>query len=303
MNRRAFVTGLGAVLAAPRIVGAHPLIVKARPAAEAVATIARFCCVDLGTATLNAEFRQAFTDGLGDHGWGFLDKYHWADEWSPAQVSVMAFVNAPVASRFVGNVVRFENGSELVWMSLQLPEASGKRIQLLREVAPTVARIAILSDPVVNDPRPAGLSIDLTETEAAARKLGIPVHVIEVPSGAELAQAFAAIAQERATGVIILPSATLYAYRARIARLAMKHHLPTVTSVEAGCLMSYGPDLADLARRAAYIMDKLLWGAKPADLPVDHPTKFKLTINRKTAKVLGLIIPPSLLRRANQVIE
>ena len=210
----------------------------------------------------------------------------------------MAFVNAPVASRFVGNVVRFENGSELVWMSLQLPEASGKRIQLLREVAPTVAQVAVLSYASL-----PSISADVRETEAAAQKLGMPVHVVEVGRKSELDEAFAAIAQERATGVIILPSATLYAYRARIARLAMKHHLPTVTSVEAGCLMSYGPDLADLARRAAYIMDKLLWGAKPADLPVDHPTKFKLTINRKTAKVLGLTIPPSLLRRANQVIE
>jgi putative ABC transport system substrate-binding protein len=295
IDRRAFVVGGLAALAAPLGAGAQPGV-------QPVAKIARFGCVDLGVAILNAEYRQAFTDGLADHGWdNVLIEYQWANEWAPAQVTVVAFVNDPVASGVVANVARPDRG--MAWLSLQLPETSAKRVALLRAVAPTVARIAILTDPVISNPRQAGISTDARETEAAALKLGVPAHVIEVASNAELEGIFAAIAQERGTGVIVQPSALMYAYRARIARLAIRHHLPTVTSVETGGLISYGPDPPDLARRTAYFMDKLLRGAKPVDVPVDEPTKFKLTINRNTAKALGLTIPPSLLLRADQVIE
>ena len=182
------------------------------------------------------------------------------------------------------------------------PEMAGKRLQLLREVAPTVARIAVLSD----SSQP-GISADVRETEAAARALGVPLQVWEARSRGELDRAFASIARERAAGVIILRSTMLFASRARIAQLAAKHRLPTMAWLrevtEAGCLMSYGASLPDAARRAAYFVDKILKGAKPADLPVEQPTKFELVINMKTAKALGLKIPPSLLARADQVIE
>jgi len=133
--------------------------------------------------------------------------------------------------------------------------------------------------------------------------LGLPVQVVEVRRGSDLERAFTVIAEGRGSGVIVLQSTVLFASRARIAELAMKHHLPTVTWVDAGCLMSYGPNLPDLARRAAYFVDKILKGAKPAELPVEQPTKFELVINLKTAKALRLTIPQSLLQRADQVIE
>jgi putative tryptophan/tyrosine transport system substrate-binding protein len=208
----------------------------------------------------------------------------------------MAFVSDPVSSGFVANVAR--PGGNITGLSLQSPETSGKRVQLLREVTPTLARIAILTD--LSHP---GISTDVRETEAAARTLGVPVQVIEVRRGGDLERAFTVIAEERASGVIVLQSTVLFASRTRIAELAMKHHLPTVTWVDAGCLMSYGPNLPDLARRAAYFVDRILKGAKPAELPVEQPTKFELVINLKTAKALGLTIPPPLLLRADQIIE
>ncbi len=213
---------------------------------------------------------------------------------------VMGFVSDPVALGLVANLAR--PGGNITGVAVPTPEIAGKRLQLLREVAPTVARIAVLSDP--SQP---GISVDLRGTEAAARALGVQLHVWEARSGGELDRAFTAIARERAAGIIILPSTTLFAARAHIAQLAAKHRLPTSAwareLTEAGCLMSYGANQSDLARRAAYFVDKILKGAKPADLPVEQPTTFELVINMKTAKALGLTIPPSLLGRADQVIE
>ncbi len=210
---------------------------------------------------------------------------------------VMGFVSDPVALGLVANVAR--PGGNITGLGVPTPEIAGKRLQLLREVAPTVARIAVLSDPS----QPA----DLRGTEAAAQALGVQLQVWKVRSGGELDRAFTAIARERAAGIIILPSTTLYANRSHIAQLAARHRLPTSAwareFVEAGCLMSYGAINSDVARRAAYFVDKILKGAKPADLPVEQPTKFDLVINLKTAKALGLTIPPSVLGRADQVIE
>jgi putative ABC transport system substrate-binding protein len=198
---------------------------------------------------------------------------------------VMAFVSDPVAYGFVANIAR--PGGNITGLSQQSPETNGKRLQLLREAAPSVKRIAILSDP-----SQAVVSTDLRETQAAALTLGLPVHVMEVRRSGELERTFSLIAQERGSGVIVLQSSMLFSARASIAQLAMKHHLPTVTWVDAGCLMSYGPNLPDLARRAAYFVDKILKGAKPAEIPVEQPTRFELVINLKTAKALGLTIPP-----------
>ena len=210
---------------------------------------------------------------------------------------VMGFVNDPVALGLVANLAR--PGGNITGLTVPTSEMAGKRLQLLREVAPTVARIAVFSDP--------GQPTDLGGTEAAARALGVQLQVWKVRNGGELDHAFTVIARERAAGIIILPSTTLYAYRARIAQLAVKHRLPTSAwardFTEAGCLMSYGVINSDVARRAAYFVDKILKGAKPADLPVEQPTKFDLVINLKTAKALGLTIPPSVLGRADQVIE
>ena len=210
---------------------------------------------------------------------------------------VMGFVSDPVALGLVANLAR--PGGNITGLGVPTPEMAGKRLQLLREVAPTVARIAVLSDP--NAP-----GAGLRETEAAARALGVQLQVWKVRSGGELDRAFTAIARERAAGIIILPG-TLFTYRAHIAQLAVKHRLPTSAwtreLTEAGCLMSYGANQRDVARRAAYFVDRILKGAKPADLPVEQPTKFELVINLKTAKALGLTIPPAVLLRADQIIE
>jgi putative tryptophan/tyrosine transport system substrate-binding protein len=183
---------------------------------------------------------------------------------------VMGFASDPVAGGLVANLAR--PGGNITGLGVPTSEMVGKRLQLLREVVPTVARIAVLIDPSQPDNR-----------------------------------TFTAIARERAAGIIILPGSTTFAYRAHIAQLAVKHRLPTSAwardLTEAGSLMSYGANQHDVVRRAAYFVDKILKGAKPADLPVEQPTKFDLVINLKTAKALGLTIPPSLLQRADQVIE
>jgi putative tryptophan/tyrosine transport system substrate-binding protein len=213
---------------------------------------------------------------------------------------VMGFVSDPVAHGLIANLGL--PGGNITGLAVPTPEIAGKRLQLLREVAPTVARIAVLSAP-----RQRGISADLRGTEAAARALGVQLQVWEARSGDELDRTFTAIARERAAGVIILPGTTNFGSRARIAQLAAKHRLPTSAwareLAEAGCLMSYGASQPDVARRAAYFVDKILKGARPAELPVEQPTKFELVINMKTAKALGLTIPPSLLGRADQVIE
>ncbi len=211
---------------------------------------------------------------------------------------VMGFVSDPVALGLVASLAR--PGGNITGLGVPTSEMVGKRLQLLQEIAPTVARIAILSDP--SQP-----GTDLRETEAAARALGVQRQVWQVRSDGELDRVFAAIARERAAGIVVLPSTVLYASRARIAQLAAKHRLPTSGWTrelsEAGCLMSYGANQHDIARRAASFVDKILKGAKPADLPVEQPTNFEFVINMKTAKALGLTIPPSLLGRADEVIQ
>ncbi len=214
---------------------------------------------------------------------------------------VMAFATDPVSLGFVTSLAR--PGGNITGLSFQSsPEIAGKRLQLLREIAPTVARVSILGDPREPDTQDG-----LREMEAVARGLSVQLQPVEVRSGGELDRAFAAIVREHAGGIVILRGTVLFAYRARIAQLAAKHRLPTMAwqrgLTEAGGLMSYGASLSDLARRAAYFVDKILKGAKPADLPVEQPTKFELVINMKTAKALGLTIPQSMLIRADQIID
>ena len=214
---------------------------------------------------------------------------------------VMAFPTDPVAFGFVTTLAR-PSGNITGLSAQSSPEIAGKRLQLLREVAPTVARIAILGDP-----REPGTQEDLKATKTAAQAWGVQLQPVDVQSGAELDRAFAAVVREHAGGLVVLRSTVLFASRARIAQLAAQHRLPTTAwqraLPEAGFLMSYGASLPDAARRAAYFVDRILKGAKPGDLPVEQPTKFDFVINLKTAKALGLTIPPSLLLRADQVIE
>jgi putative ABC transport system substrate-binding protein len=181
-------------------------------------------------------------------------------------------------------------------------EIGGKLLELLKETVPTVSRVAILWNPLT-----APHALALKETERAARALGLALQPVSARRPDEIDGAFAAMSRARADGLIVLADPVLLSVRVRIADLATKGHLPTICELrehtEAGGLMSYGPSLPDLFRRAAAYVDRILKGAKPADLPVERPSKFELVVNLKTAKALGLTIPQSLLLRADQVIE
>ena len=178
----------------------------------------------------------------------------------------------------------------------------GKDLELLKEVVPKVRQVALLYNPT--NP---GHQLILDEVKGAARSLGLQLQLLEARGPGEFDAVFSAIARERAGALFVAQDPAFIPRRARLADLAVKNRLPSIFTqredAEAGALMSYGPSLSDLWRRGATYVDKILKGAKPADLPVEQPTKFELVINLKTAKALGLTIPPSLLARADQVIE
>jgi putative ABC transport system substrate-binding protein len=173
---------------------------------------------------------------------------------------------------------------------------------VLKEVVPKVSRVALLWNP--DNP---GSAAQLREAEAAARALGMRLQILAARDPQEIDSAFAAMTRGRAAALVVLGDAILLNQRRQIAELAAERRLPAVYGpsehAEAGGLMAYSANLLDLERRAATYVDKILKGAKPADLPVQQPTKFELVINLKTAKALGLTIPPSLVLRADQVIE
>jgi putative ABC transport system substrate-binding protein len=181
-------------------------------------------------------------------------------------------------------------------------DLAGKRLEFLKQLIPRVARVAFLRE---SDNRASALN--LRDAESAARPLGLVVQGVGVRGPKELDAAFVAMKRARADAVIILEATAFFPDRQRIADLALMHRLPMAAQAreyaEAGALISYGTDYLDLFRRAAMYVDKILKGAKPADLPIEQPTKFELVINLKTAKALGLTIAPSLLQRADQVID
>jgi ABC-type uncharacterized transport system substrate-binding protein len=213
---------------------------------------------------------------------------------------VMATATDPVAVGFVTSLSRPEGN--ITGLTVQTPDIAGKRLQLLKEVVPNLSRVAVLWDPGY-----PGNRLQVNEAQAAARTLGVQLHLVEVRSPGQLDGAFAAMASDGAGAAFIAGSEMLIAHRGRIAELAAKRRLPTTCPlrewVEAGCLIGYGTSISEQFRRAAYFVDRILKGTKPADLPVEQPTKFELVINLKTAKALGLTIPPSLLQRADEVIQ
>jgi len=213
---------------------------------------------------------------------------------------VMVTVGDPVGSEFVTSLAR--PGGNITGMSVFAPELSGKNLQLLRELLPAVTRVAVLWNPT----NPVG-ALELKEIEAAARSLGLQVQLLEAPDPKAFESAFAAMTLERAGALAVLVDAMFFSQRKRIVELAAASRLPAIYQrrefAEDGGLMAFGPSLTDLFRRAATYVDKLLKGAKPADLPVEQPTKFELVINLKTAKALGLTIPQSVFIRAEEVIQ
>ena len=216
---------------------------------------------------------------------------------------VFATSGDPVTAGLVASIAR--PGGNATGLSILAPELVGKCLELLKQAVPGVSRVAVVFAPGAY-PERAERDM-LKEAEVAARALGVRPQFVEARGPADFDKAFSAMTRERAGALTVLPSAMLYFERRRLVDLAAKNRLPAVypwrEGVDARGLMSYGANIPDLFRRAATYVDKILKGAKPADLPVERPTKFELVINLKTAKALGLTISDSLLRRADEVIQ
>jgi ABC-type uncharacterized transport system substrate-binding protein len=329
MNRKIFVLTLCAVLFA------LCTTVKAQPTAK----IPRIAYLAAGSRSSESTRIQVFSQAL--HGLGYVETKNIVIEWrfadgkfdrlsdfavelvglkvdaivaraSPAVQAakdatntipiVMAGVADAVRSGFVASLAR--PGGNITGMSNILPELAGKRLVLLKEVIPRLSRVAFLAH------RGAGTAGNLFVKEAqdVGPSLGIYIHSLMVEGPGEFDAAFAAMGKERAGALVVQP---LFigglGFGRRIADLAAKSRLPTISDLaqfaDEGGLLSYGPDVLDPTRRAAVYVDKILKGAKPADLPVEQPKKFEFIVNLKTAKQIGLTIPPNVLARADKVIK
>ncbi len=283
------------------------------------------------------EFVEAFRDGLRERGYidgkNIIIEYRWAEGkpdrlpklaaelvglkvdviFAAAAPSIRAARNAtqtipivfemladPVSAGFVNSLAN--PGANLTGMAGLAPELGGKRLELLKEIVPRLALVAVLANPG----NPNFHSV-LRESQIAATALKLRLQVIEVREASGLDAAFAKMTKARAEALTVLPDSMLFAQRKAIANLAVRTGLPAVygTSgvVENGGLIAYSPSQTEMWRRAATYVDKILKGAKPADLPVEQPIKFELVINLKAAKQIGLKIPPNVLARADRVIK
>ena len=213
---------------------------------------------------------------------------------------VIVAVGEPVKTGLVTSLAR--PGGNVTGLSLLTTDLSGKRVELLAEFVRPISRVAVLAHP--DNPVHA---VFLEETREAAQRLGVQIQSLQARNPREIEQAFDAAAADRVVALIVFDDPVIWSYRTQIVTQAARRKLPVMYGyrefVDDGGLMSYGPDRIDHYRRTAIYVDKILKGAKPADLPVQQSTKFDLVINLKTAKALGLTIPPSLLQRADQVIE
>jgi ABC-type uncharacterized transport system substrate-binding protein len=211
---------------------------------------------------------------------------------------VMAPAGAPVATGFVASLAR--PGGNITGIAGLDAELQGKRIQLLQELVPGLTRVGLL----INAADPFAKPF-VAETQLAAKRIGVQVHIVDVRRPQDIDAAFATMTKQGANAVIVQGVLTASAWQT--GTLAGRYHLPSLSVTkqfaESGGLMSYSASFTDTYRRAASYVDRILKGAKPADLPIEQPEKFELVINLKTAKTLGLTIPPSLLQRADQVIE
>ena len=331
------MTWMIAVLAAALLLLTSPVTAKAQPAGRVYRI--GYLAAGWGSGTAYLRPLEAFRQGLLKLGWvegqnllienrfaeGQFDRLPGlAEELVRLKVDVIAASPTPaaLAARNATRII------PIVGMSLTEPvevglvaslarpggnvtgvtygvdtDIFGKQLELLKEVIPKVRRVAVLSNPGNSPSQP----LIISNVKAAARSLGLQLQLLEARGPGEFDGAFAAMAKDRAGALLVTGDSMFFFHRARLADLAVRNRLPSMSTqgqwVEAGGLMSYGPDFADMYRRAATYVDKILRGAKPADLPIEQPTKFELVINRKTAKALGLTIPPSLLTRADQVIE
>jgi putative ABC transport system substrate-binding protein len=325
MNRREFITLLGGA-------AAWPLAAKAQQPGK-LPTIGY---LGASAAVSESPWTTAFVQRLRELGWiegrTIAIEYRWAEgraeraaeiaaEFVRLKVDVIvgtatpptiaakhatsvipivfAVAGDPVGTGLVASLAR--PGGNITGLSLQATDLAGKRIELLREVVPGLRRLAIMGN-VGN----SQVVLEMGEVQAAARTLGLDAITSEIRRAEDIAPAFEAI-KGRADALFVILDPVVSSNRLPINTFALRARLPTVHGVrdlvEAGGMMSYGPNFPDLFRRAAGDVDKILRGVKPAEIPVEQPTKFDLIINLKTAKALGLEIPPTLLARANEVIE
>jgi putative ABC transport system substrate-binding protein len=212
----------------------------------------------------------------------------------------MASVGDPVSSGLVSSLAH--PGGNVTGLTVIGPGLAAKRLELLKDAVPNMSRVAFLWNPANPDQKSS-----FDEVRAGARALGVTLHSVEARTREELEQALAAMKQSRPSALLMTADGVHQRYIGQIVSFTLETRLPAMyqlkEAVDRGGLMSYGTSLPDLGRRAAHYVDKILKGAKPADLPIEQPTKFELAINLKTAKALGLTIPPTLLLRADQVIE
>jgi putative ABC transport system substrate-binding protein len=213
---------------------------------------------------------------------------------------VMVLPGDPVGTGLVKSLAY--PGANITGTSLMYPDMGGKRLQLLKEIVPTMGRIAIFG----NSKNPS-TAVDMRAAEAAARLIGLQAYMVSVDSLDRLESGLDEMVNAKPDGVIVIQDSLIFVHRERIAKVALQNRLVSIFPgrdyVESGGLAGFGPNLDSIARRAAVYVDKILKGAKPADLPLEQPTHFELFINMKTAKALGITIPPAVLARADQVIE
>jgi putative tryptophan/tyrosine transport system substrate-binding protein len=330
-DRRAFLTGTVALLAGP-------IAALAQQAGQQAGKVWRIAFLGDGTASARAANTvERLREGLRELGYiesrNIAIEVRWSDgnnerlaqlarelvrltpdvivtHGIPAVLATKAattsipIVVAAAADMVAAGVVASlaHPGGNVTGTSDQGTDVAAKLVELLRDGLPRAKRVGLLW----NRPN-LGATLTAQAIHTAARDAGLRVNLLEVNNPQELTEAFDTAAKERLDAVIVTHDTMTAAHRRRIADLALARRLPSISSyslvAEAGGLMSYGPDLAELHKRAAVFVDKILRGAKPADLPVEQPTIFRLVINLKTAKALGLTIPPSLLLRADQVIE
>jgi putative ABC transport system substrate-binding protein len=248
------------------------------------------------SAVLAAEFVRLKVDIIVAEGAGAIRA---AKNTTSTIPIMMSEVNDPIALGFVPSLAH--PGGNITGISNLSPELSGKRLELIKEVIPTVSRVALLTY------RGVAMRTSIEETQLAARTLHVHLQLFEVHGPDEFESIFAAAKKQRAEALMQVQAGVLTPHQQRIIELAAKHRLPSLYNnrldVESGGLMSYGFDAVERQRRVAALVHKILTGAKPADLPVEQPTKFELVINLKTAKQIGLVIPPNVLARADRVIR
>jgi putative tryptophan/tyrosine transport system substrate-binding protein len=324
MDRRAFVVGGVAALAVP----------SAADAEQHKTPQVGFLLMGSPQGGLTSAF-DAFRDGLRERGWieneNIAIEYRWAGE-SPQRLPelaaelvrlkvaviigstpgvraaqhagtsipiIMCIADDAVKQGFVTNLAR--PGGNITGMASFASELAGKRLELLREATPRVSRVALLWNPPGSGPD------YMKDTLMAARPLGVTLQSVEVITANDFESAFASVLKGRAEALVVGPGQFLFTHQRRVVAFATNNRLPSIYAwkdpVSAGGLMAYGVNIPQVYRRAAYYVDKILRGTKPGDLPVEQPTKFDLVVNLKTAKALGLTIPPSLLARADQIIE